>query len=84
MIQEHIDSRSYGEYVWHTGVYLHDPDPSGCNWNIEINCNHHMLSCGAVISSFLDGLRGQYVIPSDDATAVPAHESGSHRLDGDS
>ena len=74
-IQAHIDALAVGPYVWHTGVYLQEPDAIGCNWNIEINCNHDVLECGAVISPYLDELRARFAIPPEDDTADPCHES---------
>lgn len=80
MIQAHIDALEMGVYVWHSGVYLQDPDASGCNWNIEINCNDDVLECGAVISGFLDDLRTRFVIPADDVSATPAYDYRSRQL----
>ena len=76
MIQEHIDARTTGECVSHSDVYLQIADKTGCNWNIEVNCDREALSCGAVISDYLDMMRGNYDIAEDDATAVPAYETG--------
>jgi hypothetical protein len=76
MIQQHIDSRPNGGYTWHSAVYLHKADATGCNWNIEVNCNEDADSCGINISRYLDTMRSNYYIASDDATAVPAYETG--------
>jgi hypothetical protein len=76
MIQEHIDARSSGEYASHSNVYLQDADATGCHWNIEVNCNSEALSCGIVISKYLDMMRSTYDIAIDDATAVPPYATG--------
>jgi hypothetical protein len=70
MIQRHIDSLSIDGYVSHSGVYLHPADRSGCNWNIEVNCNHDALTCGPSISRYIDLMRSSYGIAPDDKTAV--------------
>lgn len=79
MIQDHIESGLLGEYVWHTGVYLHPADPTGCNWNVAINCKHDAPSCGAVVSNYLDDLRHRYVVAEDDADVLPAYVSDRAR-----
>jgi hypothetical protein len=76
MIQEHIDARSSGRHASHSSVYLQDADASGCHWNIEVNCDNDAMSCGIVISKYLDMMRSTYDIPVDDATAVPAYATG--------
>lgn len=75
MIQEHIDARLKGESVWHSAVYLQPENRRGCNWNVEVNCNDDALTCGGTISTYLDELRSNYIIPAGDVTAVPAYES---------
>jgi hypothetical protein len=75
MIQEHIDARQQGGYVWHTGVYFQTPDGSGCNWNVEVNCKDDEPCCGAVISGYLDRMRETYIIATDDVTALPLYAS---------
>ncbi len=57
MIQRHIDSLSIAGSVSHSDVYLHAADSGGCNWNIEVNCNHDALTCGPSISRYIDMLR---------------------------
>jgi hypothetical protein len=79
MIQEHIESRLLGAYLWHTRVYLHPSDPTGCNWNVAINCKHDAPSCGAVVSNFLDDLRHRFVVAEDDVDVLPAYESDRAR-----
>jgi hypothetical protein len=79
MIQAHIDSRLLGTYLWHSGVYLHPTDPTGCNWNIAINCKEDVPSCGAVVSGYLDELRHRFVIAENDVDALPAYVSGRAR-----
>ncbi len=82
MIQDHIEARSTGEYTWHTPVYLQDTTDAGCNWNIEVNCNDATSACGAVISRFIDDMRGAYDIPAGDPTAVPAYTHGPDEATG--
>ena len=74
MIQAHIDACPGGEHTWHTGVYLQEPNGAGCNWNIEVNCNSNALTCGAIISPYIDLLRAKYTIPAYDPTAIPAYD----------
>jgi hypothetical protein len=75
MIQAHIESRSLGEYVWHSGVYGHPAEATGCNWNIAIHCKEDFSACGAVVSSYLEELRHRFVVGEDDIDALPRYES---------
>jgi hypothetical protein len=78
-IQAHIESRLFGEYVWHTGVYLHPADPTGCNWNIAINCKEDVPFCDPVVSGYLDDLRHRFVVAEDDVGTLPSYESDRGR-----
>jgi len=79
MIQEHIENRLLGAYLWHTGVYLHPADPKGCNWNVAINSKRDAPSCGAVVSNYLDDLRHRFVVAEDDVDVLPAYQSNRAR-----
>jgi hypothetical protein len=75
MIQAYIESCPLGEYVWHSGVYLHPAEPTGCNWSIAITCKEDGLACGAVVSSYIEELQHRFVVAEDDVDAFPRYEA---------
>ena len=79
LIEEYIDSRPGDGHHPHTGVYLHEADQSGCNWNIGVNSDGKARASGPALSTYLDQLRSRYVILADDPTAVPAYLSRRSR-----